>query len=291
LPLPKIGVQHHHAHIVSVMTEHGLYEPVIGVAFDGTGYGPDGAIWGGEFLVADCLDFKRVAHCRYLPLPGGALAIRQPWRLAAWILAELYGDQVATLPIPFVRSLPPEWPTVLKAAEKRINTPLTSSAGRLFDAASALLAIRGSIHYEGQAAVELELAAGSRAGRLLPYAIIEGFPGQLDFLPTFAAMTEQLQTGESPANLAASFHNTVAVAIVDMVKRIKKETALRKVALSGGVFQNLRLLLAVEEQLKAEQFTVYRHQRVPTNDGGLSLGQAVIASERYIRDSSPPTDG
>jgi hydrogenase maturation protein HypF len=283
LPLPKIGVQHHHAHIVSVMTEHGLYEPVIGVAFDGTGYGPDGAIWGGEFLVADCCDFTRAAHCRYLPLPGGAMAIRQPWRLAAWILAELYGEQVATLPIPFVRSLPPEWTTVLKAAEKRINTPLTSSAGRLFDAAAALLGIRGSIHYEGQAAVELELAAGSQAGRLLPYKVSEGSPGQLDFLPTFAAMTELLQKGELPAELAASFHNTVAAAIVDMVKRIKKESALRKVALSGGVFQNLRLLAAVEGQLKAEQLTVYRHRRVPTNDGGLSLGQAVIASERYTR--------
>jgi len=139
--------------------------------------------------------------------------------------------------------------------------------------------------------VELELAAGSRAGRLLPYMIGDGFPEQLDFLPTFAAMTELLQSGESPADLAASFHDTVAAAIVEMVKRIKKETALGKVALSGGVFQNLRLLAAVEEQLKAEQFTVYRHRNAPTNDGGLSLGQAVIASERYIRDSSLSTDG
>ncbi len=291
LSLPQIGVQHHHAHIVSVMAEHGLYEPVIGVAFDGTGYGPDGAIWGGEFLVADCLDFKRVAHCRYLPLPGGAMAIRQPWRLAAWILAELYGDQVATLPISFVRSLPPEWPTVLKAAEKQFNSPLTSSAGRLFDAAAALLGIRGSIHYEGQAAVELELAAGSRRGYILPYTVIEGESRQLDLLPAFAAMTERLQSGESPADLAASFHNTVAAAIIEMVKQINKETALRKVALSGGVFQNLRLLAAVEGQLKAEQLTVYLHRRVPTNDGGISLGQAIIASERYIRDSSPPTGG
>ena len=291
LALPQIGVQHHHAHIVSVMAEHGLYEPVIGVAFDGTGYGSDGAIWGGEFLVADCFDFRRVAHCSYLPLPGGSQAIKQPWRMAAWILSALYGEGLATLPIPFVRSLPPEWPTVLKATEKRINTPLTSSAGRLFDAAAALLGIRGSIHYEGQAAVELELAAGSRTGRLLPYRISDGAPGQLDFLPTFAAMTELLQSGESPADLAASFHDTVAVSIVEMVKRIKKETALRKVALSGGVFQNLRLLTAVAEQLKAEQFEVYRHCRVPTNDGGLSLGQAVIASARYTRGPSHATGG
>ena len=291
LPLPQIGVQHHHAHIVSVMAEHGLNEPVIGVAFDGTGYGSDGAIWGGEFLVADCCDFRRVAHCSYLPLPGGSQTIKQPWRLAAWILSELYGERMESLPLEFVRSLPPEWPTVLKAAEKRINTPLASSAGRLFDAASALLGIRGSIHYEGQAAVELELAAGNRTGRLLPFAIREGAPGQLDFLPTFAAMTELLQAGEAPAELAASFHNTVAAAIVTTVGQIKKETALRKVALSGGVFQNLRLLTAVEEQLKTEQFEVYRHCRVPTNDGGLSLGQAVVASARYTRGPSPATGG
>ena len=206
-------------------------------------------------------------------------------------MSKLYGERMDSLPLEFVRSLPPEWPTVLKAAEKRINTPLTSSAGRLFDAASALLGIRGSIHYEGQAAVELELAAGRRTGRLLPFSISEGAPGQLDFLPTFAAMTELLQAGEAPAELAASFHNTVAAAIVTTVRQIKKETALRKVALSGGVFQNLRLLTAVEQQLKAEQFEVYRHFRVPTNDGGLSLGQAVVASERYTRDPSHATGG
>ena len=292
LALPQVGVQHHHAHIVSVMAEHGLEEPVIGVAFDGSGYGPDGTVWGGEFLTADCYDYTRVAHCRYLPLPGGALAIRQPWRVAAVILSELYGDQIAALPIPFAGSLPPEWPTVLKAAEKRINTPLTSSAGRLFDAAAALLGIRGgSVHYEGQAAVELELAAGSRAGSLLPYSIGEGDIKQLDFLPTFAAMVNRLQVCESPAELAASFHNTVAAAIVDMVKRIKKETALRRVALSGGVFQNLRLLSAVEGRLRDEQFDVYRHRRVPTNDGGLSLGQAIIAGERYIRNPRQPIGG
>ena len=169
---------------------------------------------------------------------------------------------------------------------------MTSSAGRLFDAAAALLGIRGgSVHYEGQAAVELELAAGSRAGSLLPYSIGEGDIKQLDFLPTFAAMVNRLQVGESPAELAASFHNTVAAAIVDMVKRIKKETALRRVALSGGVFQNLRLLSAVEGRLRDEQFDVYRHRRVPTNDGGLSLGQAIIAGERYIRNPRQPIGG
>ena len=291
LPLPKIGVQHHHAHIASVMAEHGLDEPVIGVAFDGTGYGPDGAIWGGEFLVADCCDFRRVAHCSYLPLPGGAQAVRQPWRMAAWILSALYGERLASLPIPFVQSLPPEWPAMVKAAERRINTPLTSSAGRLFDAAAALLSIRGSIHYEGQAAVELELAAAGRRGSLLPFSILAGAQQQLDFLPTFAAMSESLQRGEDPADLAASFHNTVAVAIVATVRQIKKETALRKVALSGGVFQNLRLLAAVEEQLKMQQFEVYRHCRVPTNDGGLALGQAVIAGARYMRNPSLATGG
>ncbi len=278
--LPQMGIQHHHAHIASVMAEHGLYEPVIGVAFDGSGYGEDGAIWGGEFLIADCRDYARAAHLRYLPLPGAAMAIKQPWRMAAWILFELFGEKFMEKQIPFACSLPPEWPVVISAAGKGINTPLTSSAGRLFDAAAALLSIRRSIHYEGQAAVELELAAGTQKGEILPYGIKEGSPRQLDFLPAFAALASLLQQGKSAGTLAASFHTTIAHAVVDMLIRIRKDTAIRKVALSGGVFQNLRLLSELSELLTEKQFTVYRHRQVPANDGGLSLGQAVIAGER-----------
>jgi len=278
--LPQIGIQHHHAHTVSVMAEYGLYERVIGVSFDGTGYGTDGAIWGGEFLIADCREFSRAAHFRYLPMPGASKAIKQPWRLAAWILCELYGENFIEKPIPFVGCLPPEWPTVIKAARQGINTPLTSSAGRLFDAAAALLSIRQSINYEGQAAVDLELAAGKCKGKILPYEILEGTSRQLNLLPAFAALVDLQCRGEDIGFLAASFHTTLAHATADMLKRIQADTAIRKVALSGGVFQNLRLLSELTGLLEENQFAVFRHCQVPTNDGGLSLGQAVIASER-----------
>jgi hydrogenase maturation protein HypF len=280
LDLPSMGIQHHHAHTVSVMAEHGLYEPVIGVAFDGTGYGTDGAIWGGEFLIADCRDFSRAAHFRYLPMPGATQAIKQPWRLAAWILRELYGETWTDRQLPFTDSLPPEWPTVIKAAALGINAPLTSSAGRLFDAAAALLSIRQSINYEGQAAVELEFAAGKQQGEILPYEIVAGTPRQLDLLPAFASMAEKRQKGTDPGYLAASFHTTVAHAAADMVRCISADTGIKKVALSGGVFQNLRLLTELADLLENDRFTVYRHRLAPTNDGGLSLGQAVIAVER-----------
>lgn len=278
--LPQAGIQHHHAHTASVMAEHGLYEPVIGVAFDGAGYGMDGSLWGGEFLIADCREFSRAAHCRYLPLPGAAQAIRQPWRLAAWILGELYGEKFIDKSIPFVDSLPPEWPTVLRAAVQGLNSPLTSSIGRLFDAAAALLSLRQSINYEGQAAVELELAAGNRKGGILPYEITEGTPRQLSLLPAFAALVELRQKGTDAGYLAASFHTTVAHATADMVRHINKDTGIRNVTLSGGVFQNLRLLAEITALLEADRFSVYRPRLAPVNDGGLSLGQAVIAGER-----------
>ncbi|SDF68453.1 carbamoyltransferase HypF [Sporolituus thermophilus] len=279
-PEPKIGVQHHHAHIAAVLAEHGRYEKVIGVAFDGTGYGPDGHLWGGEFLVADCRDYVRVAHCRYMPLPGGAKAIKEPWRLAAWVLYKLYGRDAAGLNIPFVRTLPPEWELVVQAAEKGLNAPLSSGAGRLFDAAAALLGIRGRINYEGQAAVELELAAAGRTAVPLPYEIKDRAPAVLDFYPAFAALTERLARGASVADLAAAFHATVAAATVDMVGRISRATGIRTVALSGGVFQNITLLEQIVGMLEQQGLTVLLHCQVPPNDGGLALGQAVIAGER-----------
>lgn len=277
--LPRIGIQHHHAHIASVLAEHSLDEPVLGVAFDGTGYGTDGTIWGGEFLVADSNHFSRAAHLLPLPLPGSSLAIRHPWRISAFILHELYGDRLASINLPFTHALPPEWPAIVKAARLGIQSPLTSSAGRLFDAAAALLSLRRSAHYEGQAAIELEMAAGTNKGEILPYKIIEGYPKRLDFFPVFDAMVRKLLSGEDIGHLAASFHVTLAHASLDTLLRIKKDTGLTKVALSGGVFQNLRLLEELTTLLEKSAFEVYRHRLVPPNDGGLALGQTLIAGK------------
>jgi hydrogenase maturation protein HypF len=280
LPLPQIGIQHHHAHIAAIMAEHGLDNPVIGVAFDGTGYGTDGALWGGEFLIADRANFVRAAHCRYLPLPGGSKAIKEPWRIALWILHELFGMELSSVNIPFIRSLPADWPVVVKAAALGLNSPLCSSAGRLFDAAAALLGFYRAIHYEGQAAVELELAAAGQTGKALPYSIVKGSPHQLDFRPAFAALIEQIALGTDRGFLAAGFHATIAAAICDTVRLISSETGIRQVALSGGVFQNLRLLAEVTSGLRDNSFTVYLHRQTPPNDGGLALGQAAVAAAR-----------
>ena len=276
LALTKIGVQHHHAHIASVLAEHHEMEQVIGVAFDGTGYGEDGQLWGGEFLLADCQGYQRLAHCLYLPLPGGEKAVRQPWRQATWIMQELYGKNFREKQTALTQSLPNGWELLLQATANGLNAPLTSSAGRLFDTAAALLGIRFYNHYEGQAAIELELAAGGAVGRVLPYEITAG--NELDFRPTFAAMIGNINK-VSRAELAADFHTTMAAAIHEMVRRLSRLTGVHKVALSGGVFQNMTLLRQVYGVLEKE-FTVLLNRKVPPNDGGLALGQAAVARER-----------
>jgi len=283
LNIPKVGVQHHHAHIASVLAEHGLDEQVIGVAFDGTGYGTDGTLWGGEFLVADCQEFVRVGHCGYLPLPGGAKAIKEPWRLTAWVLYNLYGKEFTKFDMLVSRNLPDTWQLMMDATTKGINAPLSSSAGRLFDVAAGILGLGTVIHYEGQAAVELELAAQTAHGQLLPYRISQDQPRIIDFMPTFAALAEAVRQGTNVNFLAACFHVTVAQAVVDMVKLIRQDTGLKTVALSGGVWQNIILLGKVVGMLQQDGFHVYSNQRVPLNDGGLALGQALVAGARIMK--------
>lgn len=279
LNLPKVGVQHHHAHIAAVLAENGITDKVIGVAFDGTGYGTDGNLWGGEFLITDCGSFERAGHCRYMRLPGGAKAIKEPWRLALWMLYELYGKGLAKLDIPFTRNLPSSWELAADAAGKGLNSPLSSGVGRLFDAAGALLGLRNIINYEGQAAVELELAAAGQEGTCLPYDISQDSNFMLDFRPTFAALTEGLRKGQSQQYLAAAFHTTIAAATVDMIRRISKASGIKRTALSGGVWQNITLLNEVLKLLDNEGFECYIHRQVPPNDGGLALGQAIVANE------------
>lgn len=280
LEIPQVGVQHHHAHIASVLAERGLQEQVIGVALDGTGYGTDGTLWGGEFLVADCQDFVRLGHCKYLPLPGGAKAIKEPWRMAAWVLYNLYGTEFAAFNMAFTRSLPQGWQLLMDAVDKGINAPLTSSAGRLFDIAAGILGLCNTIHYEGQGAITLELAGQGSYGQILPYTICHGSPYQLDFMPTFAAMTDLVKKGGPIDFLAASFHVTIADAVTHMIRRIGQDTGIQKVALSGGVWQNSTVLEKVVGILQQDDFHVYSNSRVPPNDGGLALGQAAVAGAR-----------
>jgi hydrogenase maturation protein HypF len=273
------GVQHHHAHIASCLADNGEAGPVIGVAFDGTGYGTDGTIWGGEFLLADLADAERAGHLAGVPMPGGAAAIRQPWRMAAAYLDAAFP---AGLPagLDVVSRNSGAWADVLALARRGVNAPLTSSAGRLFDAVAALLGVRDSINYEGQAAVELEqLAAPSRHD---PYraAITDGQPFTVGGQDLVRAAAEDLLAGVPREVIGAKFHLGVAAMIGEACGLLRDRSGLGTVALSGGVFQNLLLLGAVVDLLEGMGFRVLTHSRVPPNDGGISLGQAVVAAAR-----------
>jgi hydrogenase maturation protein HypF len=268
--LELIGIQHHHAHIASCLADNGSTGPVIGVAFDGTGYGTDGTIWGGEFLVGDLTEMSRAAHLAAVPMPGGAAAIRQPWRMAAAYLDAAYpdGDQPD---LDVRRRNAGQWAAITSMARRGINSPATSSAGRLFDAVAAILGVRDQINYEGQAAIELEqLAAPSETGSY----------SQATTTGLIKAIVDDLSAGVSRDVIAARFHNTMAAMIVATCVSLREETGLRTVALSGGVFQNLLLLDHVVDLLEQQQFTVLTHGQVPCNDGGISLGQAAIAAAR-----------
>lgn len=278
--LPAIGVQHHHAHIAACMADNGIDGRVLGVSLDGTGYGTDGKIWGGEFLVCDFSGFERLGHLRYIPLAGGDRAIRQPWRGALAYLRDAFGDSALSLDLPMLRAVDAKH---IRAVDSMIVSGIqtidTSSCGRLFDAVSAILGIRYETSYEGQAAIELEMAAGEADGSY-PFAIADSAPFQVDLRPAIAEMVRQFIGGESAAVISARFHRTVADLIVDCCERMRVAARLTRVCLSGGTFQNLRLLSLAATALRVHGFEVFVHRRVPPNDGGLALGQALIAARR-----------
>lgn len=274
-----VGVQHHHAHIASCLVDNGCTERVIGVAFDGTGLGTDGTIWGGEFLIADCAAFERVAHLVPFPLAGNERAIKEPWRVAATLLWQTFGDAFAEFPIPFVRSLDrSRWALLKQAIEKRLNCPWTSSAGRLFDAIAALVGVRSEVRYEGQAAIELEMLADEQCEEAYAFDLLDADGTfQLGWSGLVEEVVADLQRGRAPREIAARFHNALARAIVAVARRLRATYDLPTVALSGGVFQNMFLLERTVRLLEAEGFTVLTHSQVPPNDGGLALGQAAVA--------------
>jgi len=283
--LPKVGVQHHHAHIVSCMAENGMDGDVIGVAFDGTGFGMDGTIWGGEFLKANYRDFDRVAHLKKVPMPGGTMAIKEPWRMAMVYLADAFGDGVKELKIDLMKRVDfQKWEILKRAIERKINTPSTSSMGRLFDAVSSLLSIRDEVHYEGQAAIELEMMADKEVREEYPFRITqEEKPLLIDLSETIRGIVDDLGKRIPVPKISGKFHRTISRLIAETCKMIRAGEGLNRVALSGGVFQNIFLLSQVIVELKESGFEVHTHHLVPTNDGGISLGQAVVAQMRLFQ--------
>jgi hydrogenase maturation protein HypF len=274
-----VAVQHHHAHIASCLADNGEEGPVIGVAFDGTGYGADGTIWGGEFLIADLAGFSRAGFLAPVPLPGGAAAIRQPWRMAAVYLSAAYPEgPPGSLDV--MRRNEGRWGDVIAVARSGLNSPLTSSAGRLFDAAAAVLGVRDVINYEGQAAVELEQLADPAEQGGYPVGISDGEQLRVLGADLIRAVVDDVRDGAEAAIVAGRFHNGVADAIARTCAILRARSGLGVVALSGGVFQNLLLLDRTASRLEADGFRVLVHGRVPPNDGGISLGQVAVAAAR-----------
>ena len=278
-----VGVQHHHAHVAACMAENHLDGKVIGIALDGTGYGTDGAIWGGELLVVDYAGFERAAHFEYVPLPGGAAAIHEPWRMAVSYLAKHCGKEVGKLGLPFLAEIDSrKLSVVLQMMEREINSPRTSSCGRLFDAVAALVGLRGTVNFEAQAAIELEMAArdsGSEAAYPLDLNL-QGATWQIGTKPLFDWLLKDIRQQTSVADMSRKFHNGLALVFVDVAERIRDRTELNRVCLSGGCFLNALLLETTIAEMKERSFEVFFHTEVPAGDGGISLGQAVIAGRR-----------
>lgn len=282
-PLKLFGIQHHYAHIGSVMAENGFREKVIGVAFDGTGFGEDGSLWGGEFLVADIDGYKRAGHIKYTPLPGGDMAAREPWRMAISYLKEAASDEIMDFigPTGFIEKYGRDSvERIIKLASDRTFSPLSSSAGRLFDAVSALLGICDKNTFEGEAAIALEAMVIDGIKEYYPLDISFRETVEIDFSIAILKIINDMERRTDRRVIATKFHNTVASAVILVVLKLSLVNNIRKVVLSGGVFQNVYLLCKVADNLRAEGLSVYTNEVVPCNDGGISLGQAYIARER-----------
>jgi hydrogenase maturation protein HypF len=276
-----VAVQHHHAHIASCMAENHLHGRVIGIALDGSGYGTDGAIWGGEVLLADFREFERAAHFEYVPMPGGEAAIREPWRMALSYLFHHFRHELFNLKIPFVEKLDRRGAGVaLQMIERGVNAPQTSSCGRLFDAVAALAGVRDRVNYEAQAAIELEMAMGDvRDDAHYPFSLEAGDTIlRIGTRPMLAALVEDLRAGVAVSAISRRFHSGLVEIFARVARLLRGRTGLERVCLSGGTFQNVFLLEHLESRLRADGFSVFTHSEVPAGDGGLSLGQALVAA-------------
>lgn len=285
-PCTLVPVQHHHAHIASCMAESGYDGKVIGVAFDGTGYGMDGNIWGSEFMIADFDGFERYAHLDYTALPGGDKAVREPWRQALSCLVKAFGKSGAEVFKRVKKGARPDKDInlLMTMVERKVNSPYSCGMGRLFDAVSSLIGLRDVITFEGEAAIALEMAAGdSRDSGTYPFGFTAGRPAVIGTNPLFISITEDIIKGVSKGEVARKFHNTVARMVVTLCKDIREKTGLGTVALSGGVFQNPLLFGMVEVGLGSSGFRVLTHSKVPANDACISLGQAAVSAAGAAR--------
>ncbi|MCG8637593.1 MAG: carbamoyltransferase HypF [Desulfobacterales bacterium] len=279
--LPLVGVQHHHAHALACMAENRLDGEVMALTLDGTGFGTDGHIWGGEILTCTYGDFQRKARLAYIPMPGGDAAVKEPWRMAAALLFKAFGSGFPDLDIPYIRAMDRrKLEFIVQMMEKQLNSPLTSSAGRMFDAVASLLGICHEISHESQAAMELESLAAP-GGEAYPFEIHEG--GEegcriMDLLPVVRAIVHDIREKTSAGIISARFHSTLVKAFTGTAEQIRRETGLDRIVLSGGVFNNNRILTRTVDCLESGGFSVYTHSRVPCGDGGIALGQAMAAA-------------
>jgi hydrogenase maturation protein HypF len=284
--LPLIGVQHHHAHIASCMAENHLEGKVIGFALDGTGYGTDGNIWGGEVLIVGYKDFERAAHFDYVPLPGGAAAIHEPWRMAVSYLAHHFGSDFRKLKLPFLQEIgEAKLDLVLRMIDRRINSPLTSSCGRLFDAVAAIAGIRNQVSYEAQVAIELEMAIGPELNEnAYRFETIQRDDTLIiSSRRMFEDLIEDVSRKTPISEISRKFHNGLVNIFVEMARTLRDHTSLNRVCLSGGTFNNLYLTTHIIPALTAADFEVFTQNEVPAGDGGLSLGQAMVAAHQDMR--------
>ena len=275
LQIPLMSVQHHHAHIASVMAEHNLEGPVLGIAMDGTGYGPDGTVWGGEFLLCKGDQYQRLAHIHEAPLPGGEKAVSEPWRQALWYIRNYYGKDIPPIYQDWMKELPKGWDILDKALQSTMPMVQATSCGRLFDAVGSLLGL-GMVHtYDAQIAIALEALCGDEKGILLDY----NYDGRtLDFTPTVQSIMDGVVNGESRAYLATSFHKTVAIAICETAADLMERYNVNDAAISGGVFQNRKLVELIYRAWHVGN--LYMNEAVPSNDGGLAFGQLWIGNQK-----------
>jgi hydrogenase maturation protein HypF len=277
--LKHIGVQHHHAHIASCMAENNLDEKVIGVSFDGTGYGDDNNIWGSEFFVCNLKEYTRINHFDYMPMPGGDKVTNEPWRMAVSYLYKIYGNDFLKFNFPFLKNINSSSIDLLcNAIDKEINCPMTSSAGRLFDAVAALINLCPYSMFHAEAPMRLEAIIDKKYVQSYPCAVSK----TISFEETIAQIVKDLEQHATLPEISTKFHNTIISVICGVVKEIRNSHDLNKVVLSGGTFQNKYLLERLENLLSNDDFTVFSHKKVPTNDGGIALGQLVIAARNYL---------
>lgn len=281
--LPLLKVQHHHAHIASCMAENNLDEEVIGVAFDGSGLGEDGNIWGGEFLISDIKTYKRVGHLKYKPMPGGEQVIHQPWRMAYSYLYSYFGEDILKQNLPFIKiNKAKKLNLLIQMINKNINSPITSSCGRLFDAVASLIGLREEVNFEGQAAIELESICQPKYKGNYSYNIIQKPESEyiVDTEEMFYQIINDLKNNKDRNEIATLFHNTVAEIILSMCVKIRERYGINKVVFSGGVFQNSFLLTQTLKRMRRQNFAVFLHKKMPPNDACISLGQAVIGNTK-----------